>query len=103
MELIPDFQTILRSNGFKATPGRIHLLGALWNSTGPLTVDALGKSLNLNVVTLYRALNHLADKGLLLRGNGAGDVTHFSYPKGMHHHHMVCMDCGFIKGCVNCS
>jgi Fe2+ or Zn2+ uptake regulation protein len=103
MEQTPDFAALLRLQGFKATPGRVGLLRALWLAKRPLTVDEVGKKLDLNIVTLYRALESLADQGLLLRGSGTGDVAHFSYPRGMHHHHLICMDCGFIKSCVNCN
>lgn len=103
MESVPDFAAILHTQSFKATPGRVALLRALWFAKRPLTVDEIGRKLDLNVVTLYRALESLAARGLLLRGSGAGDTAHFSYPRGLHHHHLICMDCGFIKLCVNCS
>lgn len=96
-----DFAKLLHQRGFKATPGRVALLHTLFISKRPLTVDEIGQRLDLNAVTIYRALNDLADKGLLLRGKGEGNAMHFSYPKN-HHHHMVCVDCGFKKGCVAC-
>ncbi len=96
-----DFTALLRKQGFRATPGRIALLRTLSVAKRPLTVDEIGRRLDLNVVTLYRALNDLAAKGLLLRGNGTGDATHFSYPKN-HHHHMVCVDCGRTTKCPVC-
>jgi len=96
-----DFRELLQNKGFRATPGRIALLKALSVARRPMNVDEIGRRLNLNVVTLYRALNDLADKGLLLRGKGVGDTVHFSCPKN-HHHHMVCADCGFTKECTVC-
>jgi Fe2+ or Zn2+ uptake regulation protein len=96
-----DFKTLLRAQGFRATPGRVALMHALYASKKPLTVDELSRRLDLNVVTLYRALNELAQRGLLLRGSGMGDAMHFSYPKN-HHHHMVCADCGFTSKCGVC-
>ena len=98
----PDYKKLLRSHGFRVTPKREKLLHKLWIVKRPLSVDEIGRSLNVNVVTLYRALTALADAGLLLRGSGSGDVAHFSYPRGMHHHHLICMDCGFIKSCATC-
>jgi len=103
MEPTPDFAVLLRSQGFKATPGRVALLRALWLAKRPLTVEKIGEKLDLNVVTLYRALESLAGRGLLLRGAGAGDAAQYSYPRGLHHHHLICMDCGFIRSCVNCA
>lgn len=95
------FKELLRKRGFRATPGRVALLKELSASKRPLTVDELGRRLDLNVVTLYRALNDLADKKLLLRGTGVGDAMHFSSPAN-HHHHLVCADCGFTVRCARC-
>lgn len=109
---MPNFATLLHAQHFKATPGRVALLHVLWLAKRPLTVDEISRKLDLNVVTVYRALNDFAHKGLVLRGIGAagiegdmrGDIraAHFLYPKNEHHHHLVCADCGFIKQCVNC-
>lgn len=96
-----DFKELLRLKGFRATPGRIALLKTLFTAKRPLNVDEIGRRLNLNVVTLYRALNDLADSGLLLRGSGIGDAMNFSYPMN-HHHHMICRECGFTKECAVC-
>lgn len=96
-----DFKTLLRQRGFRATPGRVALMQAVRNAKHPLTVDELGRRLDLNVVTLYRALNELAKSGLILRGTGVGNAMHFSYPKN-HHHHMVCADCGYAANCKVC-
>jgi Fe2+ or Zn2+ uptake regulation protein len=96
-----NFQELLQKQGFRATPGRIALLEKLSKAKKPLRVDEIGRRLDLNVVTLYRALNDLADKGLLLRGSGVGDAMSFSYPKN-HHHHMICADCGFASRCAVC-
>ncbi|TAJ15831.1 hypothetical protein EPO56_00715 [Patescibacteria group bacterium] len=96
-----DFNELLRKKGFRATPGRAALLRTLSTAKRPLTVDEMGRKLDLNVVTLYRALNDLAKKGLLLRGSGVGNAMHFSYPKN-HHHHMVCTGCGSSSKCPVC-
>lgn len=96
-----NFKELLQKRGFRATPGRIALLRILSVAKRPLTVDEIGRKLNLNVVTLYRALSDLTEKGLLLRGSGVGDSMHFSYPKN-HHHHMVCAECGSSAKCPVC-
>ena len=96
-----DFRSLLRKRGLRATPGRVALLRSLSAAKRPLTVNEIGRRLDLNVVTLYRALNDMADDGLLLRGSGSGNAVHFSYPRN-HHHHMVCADCGFAPACAVC-
>ena|SRR3989344_659813 len=100
-EGMDDFKTLLRSRGFRATPGRLALLHTLCIAKRPLTVDEIGRRLDLNIVTLYRALNDMAQANLLLRGSGVGDAMHFSYPKN-HHHHLVCADCDFTAKCATC-
>ena len=99
-----DFAEKLRSRGFRATPGRIALLHTLWTAKAGLSAEEVAQKLDLNFVTVYRALNDLAAEGLVMRGMGSGDMraAHFSYPKGVHHHHMVCSDCSFIKKCSTC-
>ncbi len=109
----PDFQKELHTNGFRATPERMRLLSVLWVSKRPLTVDEIGRKVDCNVVTIYRALNDLVKTGLVQRGIGAagiegdlrGDIraAHFSYVKKDHHHHLVCVDCGFSKDCAVCA
>ena len=96
-----DFASLLHSKGFRATPGRVQLMRVLYTARRPLTADEIGSQLDLNVVTVYRALNELAKCGLLLRGVGSGTAMHFSYPVN-HHHHMVCAECGFTKDCAVC-
>ena len=113
MEQVPDFSEVLKAKGYKAVPRRIDLLRVLWLAKGPLTVDEIGRKVDMNVVTVYRALSDFVRAGLVLRSIGAagvegdmrGDIraAHFSYARGKHHHHLVCSDCGFIKSCVNCN
>ncbi len=67
----PDFRSELHERGFRATPERMRLLHVLWSAQRPLTVDEIGKKLDCNVVTLYRALNDLRVQGLVVRGIGA--------------------------------
>lgn len=97
-----DCKDELRQAGSKATPGRLALLRVLEGAHKPLTVKELEKSLRrLNPVTLYRALESLVQAGLVRRGV-SGRVAHFEYAGKPHHHHMVCVDCGFNKACNTC-
>ena len=108
----PDFRQELHRNGFRATPERLRLVSILWAAKRPLTVDEIARKVNCDVSTIYRILNGLLGKGLIVRGIGAagvegdmrGDIraAHFSYTRKDHHHHLVCADCGFTKQCVVC-
>lgn len=109
----PDFGSLLRERGFRETHGRMRLLSILWSARRPLTVEEIARKVDLNVVTLYRALDDLVKSGLVARGIGAsgirgdtaGDIraAHFSYARKDHHHHLVCVDCGYTKHCNTCA
>lgn len=91
----------LRAVGLRATQGRMALLHALEGARRPLSAQEIGKRLDLNIVSVYRALEQLVEKGLVRQGSD-GRVSHFSYGPAPHHHHMVCSDCGFSARCAAC-
>jgi Fur family transcriptional regulator, ferric uptake regulator len=98
-----DFKAHLRGKGLRATPGRVALLSLLRHAGQPLSVgEILERSSKplLDQVSLYRALESLADVGLLRRG--VGSVMRYEYARSPHHHHLVCVDCGFTRMCANC-
>lgn len=98
-----DCKEELRQAGSKATPGRLALLGVLESARTPMTVKQIEKSLHLlNPVTVYRALESLVQAGLVRRGVN-GRIARFEYAGKPHHHHLVCVDCGFNKVCNACS
>jgi Fur family transcriptional regulator, ferric uptake regulator len=87
--------------GLKATAGRVALLHLLESSRKPLAVPSISKKLDLNVVSVYRALDSLA-KASLVRQGSDGRVSHFTYALNPHHHHMICTDCGYTQACRAC-
>ena len=100
-----DCKEELNAAGFRATPGRLKLLGVLERARQPLSVSDILERSNgrlLDQVSLYRALESFADRGLLRKGMRDG-VVHYEYAQKPHHHHLVCSDCGFIKQCVPCA
>lgn len=96
-----DSATLLREHGLKATPRRIYLLSLLARTKEPLgahELKALWKQDNADVVTLYRALEALADAGIVRRVNLRHGHTDYELSaQGEHHHHLVCTDCGVIE------
>lgn len=97
-----DYKKELHQAGSRATPGRLALLKVLESAEQPMTVKEIRKSVQrLNPVTLYRALESLVQAGLVRQGV-EDRVAHFEYARKPHHHHMVCIDCGFIKQCSTC-
>ncbi|MGH7141300.1 MAG: Fur family transcriptional regulator [Minisyncoccia bacterium] len=94
-----NFSAILRQVGFRATPRRLSLLNTLSKERKPLTVAEIQRKLGRSApdtVTLYRALEALAEKGILERTELGHGHAHFELPK-KHHHHIVCTACGRVE------
>lgn len=99
----PDFKVLLKQNGYRSTVGRTALLETLWNEKKPLTVGELAKRLrSLDQVTLYRALESFAQKGMIRRMELGHGHAHYEMEKE-HHHHVVCTDCGKVEDVTGCS
>ncbi len=97
----PDFAQMLRRCGGRATPGRLRLMRALWKETAPVTAARLQKSLGgaLNLATLYRALDALAEDGVVRRVDFRHGHAHYELaaPARAHHHHLACTGCGAVE------
>lgn len=95
-----DLRGLLRQRGLRATTGRIMILDALTREARPVTIDALRQRLPspLDPVTLYRALDALADAGLVERSTLGHNHTHYELLVGRpHHHHAICRSCGVVE------
>lgn len=102
MQQTHDCVDELHAAGSRATPGRLGVLKLLERERKPLTAMAIQKKLSsLNQVTIYRILDTLTEARLVRKGMG-GRVAHFEYAGKPHHHHMICVDCGFTQVCPNC-
>ena len=96
-----DTATLLRNAGLKATSGRTHLLDVLLEQPTPVSVPTLKKQLGKkggNDVTLYRALDALAEAGIVVRADLQHGHAHYELAVGRtHHHHAVCRGCGTVE------
>jgi Fur family ferric uptake transcriptional regulator len=101
------YATLLRQNDFKATTQRIRILEILDRSKTPLTAAEVHAHLSrygIDLATVYRALNKLADAGVVLRVELGDEFTRFEFARPFtHHHHIVCMDCGTVKEIELCN
>lgn len=92
-------KSTLKKEGLKNTPHRNAILDMLGNSAEPmdagqifLRLQAGGTEINLSSV--YRILEALASKGLLLKSNLAGGAKAvFELNRAEHRHHLVCSKC----------
>jgi Fur family transcriptional regulator, ferric uptake regulator len=106
MQTIEKFAILLRKEGFKATPGRLSLLSILAKADHPLSIGSILEELrgSLDQATVYRALETLADVGIVRRvdiGHGHADYE-LSEGERHHHHHLICKSCGKVEDVDYC-
>jgi Fe2+ or Zn2+ uptake regulation protein len=99
----PDIRGLLKTAGFKATPSRLAILEVLAHEEKPFAVHELEQRLKgkINEVTLYRALEAFAAKGIVRRVDLGHDHTHYELEQ-KHHHHFVCITCGEVEDIKIC-
>jgi len=98
------FPALLRSSGFKVTPGRLALLKALAGEK-PMNISEVTSVLRgtLDQATVYRALEAFANADLVKRVRIEAGQTHYEIlAGGHHHHHLVCERCGKIEDVEDC-
>src|SRR3990167_2633608 len=100
MTALQDFPALLRKSGLRATSGRIQLLKTLAAEKKPITIDELKEKLgvDLDTVTLYRALEALKSARIVERMDLQHGHAHYELRAGRpHHHHAVCRLCGTVE------
>jgi Fur family ferric uptake transcriptional regulator len=102
-----DYTQLLKSFKVGPTPRRVAVLRAIGEAPRPLPaadlLAAVRHRLPMNKVTLYRTLDLLVDRGLIVRLSG-GDRA-FRYGMGATYHHpehphLLCLECGELE-CLN--
>jgi Fur family ferric uptake transcriptional regulator len=98
---LQKYATLLRQNEFKATQPRVKILEVLDKSPQPLTASEIHEkvsTLDIDLATVYRTLNKLADAGVLNRVELGDEFSRFEYKRvaNHHHHHIICDLCGKI-------
>ena len=91
----------LKQKGLRITPQRLMIISAVENSTDHISAEEIYSQViqlfpNVNISTVYRTLDTLADMKLVTKTDlGDGRVRYHPAAKG-HHHHLVCRECGAI-------
>lgn len=52
---------------------------------------------DIGLATIYRVLGQFEQVGLLRRNSFAADKAMYELEEGMHHDHLVCLDCGKVE------
>jgi Fur family ferric uptake transcriptional regulator len=102
MKLSEDkIKSILRQNGYKATPQRLVIIKEFAQSDQFLTPADLYEKLkdahpDIGMVTVYRVLDILDRLGLVCKVHAGGDCHSYKINMAEHHHHLLCSSCGTI-------
>lgn len=99
----PDNASDLKSSGLKATLPRLKILAVF---QGPplrhYTAEdvykvLLGENMEVGLATVYRVIAQFERAGLLKRNNLEVGRGVFELNEGLHHDHIVCLDCGRVE------
>jgi len=99
MRKVDAYKGLLKSNGLKNTKRRNSILEVLAKTDQPITVDQVCLELHkndvsINISTVYRILETLISKGLILKTNIIGEnKSLFELNRMDHKHHFICMGC----------
>jgi len=101
----------LRDIGLKVTGPRIKILEFFHQNPGAhysaddLYMALTKEGLDIGLATVYRVLTQFEQAGILLRshfesGKAEGKAI-FELNEGVHHDHLVCLDCGHVEEFVD--
>ncbi|NLO98253.1 MAG: transcriptional repressor [Peptococcaceae bacterium] len=103
-----EFRDDLKLCGLKNTKRRAAILEILEKSDQPLAAEQVfselqNKGMPINLSTVYRTLEILAEKNLAIKLNITGENrTLFEYNEQVHRHHLICLECKKILTIKNC-
>lgn len=91
----------LREHGYKVTPQRRVVIGAIAASPDHLTPADLYRQLRRNhpgigLTTIYRTLEILARLELICQLHAGGNCRSYTISAPEHHHHIICSGCGEV-------
>jgi Fur family ferric uptake transcriptional regulator len=90
----------LRGGGYKVTPQRLAVLGALAEEQHQSLEDIRARCPEVGLVTIYRTLDLFSEIGAVRRLE-LGDGLRFELAED-HHHHMICESCGEVSEFDEC-
>ena len=103
-----DYKEDLKRSGLKNTKSRTTILYILEQKKQPISAEDVflelkRNGISVNLSTVYRTLEALADKELVIKLNITGDSRAlFEYNHMVHKHYLVCLGCKKIISINNC-
>ncbi|QHI71423.1 Fur family transcriptional regulator [Aminipila terrae] len=101
-------ENILKESGLKNTKHRTTILEFLRDASQPVSAEQIycdlkEKNVSINISTVYRTLETLIDKELILKHSVTNEnKALFEYNNRVHKHYLVCMGCKKITSIENC-
>lgn len=94
--------TSLKSKNYRITKARIAMIGLLFKSTTPLSVEEVKsyldkKKFTTDLVTVYRFFNTLVSEGYLRKIELGEGKYRYELATLPHHHHLICNICGSVE------
>ena len=102
------FREILRHEGLKYTKQRASILKMLTESDQPVGAEQVFLELqkngvNANLSTVYRILESLASKGIIIKTSiGSDTKVLFEMNSSVHKHRMICINCKKMTSVEGC-
>ncbi|MBK5263283.1 MAG: transcriptional repressor [Peptostreptococcaceae bacterium] len=102
------YKEILIHEGLKNTKHRNSILREMEQNGKPLTADQVylalvNQNISINLSSVYRVLNTLVEKGLIVKTSMAGEnKSLFELNNFDHKHYLVCMKCKNIISVEGC-
>lgn len=93
----------LKKAGLKVTIPRLKILEVLEKSSAQhFSAEDIYRILHeggeeIGLATVYRVLTQFEEAGLVIRHHFEGDVSVFELDQGIHHDHLVCIQCGKVE------
>lgn len=94
-----SYSNILKREGLKNTKHRNAILEVLENNDQPITAEHIflelkEKKTSINLSSVYRILESLVSKGLVIKSNITGDnKASYELKRLEHKHHLICSGC----------
>lgn len=99
-----NYRGMLDGMGLGTTPNRLRVLEVIGSSPSPMGAqeifETLSRTADINRVTVYRILDLLTEKGLVIRLSGLGrGLVYGLAPNENHppHPHFQCKSCGALQ------
>ena len=100
-------KALFHKKGLKCTPQRLAVLNVISKSTGHLSISEIHDKVRtvlpgMGLATIYRALEALADLGLVTRVHLEDGCHSYAMTRSGHQHPIVCLGCNRIVEFAEC-